>query len=112
MLVWYRDTSYGNDNHVDVRPRSTLPSVGSKGGLLLVDSHFDPLRHTGAALDAYTDEEHDPSLENFPARMNASDVAFTRWGTNPAQDCFAVTTTLAQVLLHARTASRGTCRLH
>ena len=30
--------------------RSTaLPSYGAKGGLLIVDSHFDPLRRTGAA---------------------------------------------------------------
>ena len=56
MLVWYRDTSYGNDNHVtsDV---FGLPSLGSKGGLLLVDSHFDPMRHTGVAAGKYTDGE-------------------------------------------------------
>jgi immune inhibitor A len=86
MLVWYRDTSYGNNNHVtsDV---FGMPSTGSKGGLLLVDSHFDPMRHTGAAAAHYTDGESD--LENFPVRMNASDVAFTTWGTNTANDCFS-----------------------
>ncbi len=89
MLVWYRDTTYGTANS----PTATtldLPSAGSKGGLLLVDSHFDPLRHRGFAASRYTDDKHDPdSLENFPARVNVSDVAFTRWGTRVARDCFA-----------------------
>jgi immune inhibitor A len=86
MLVWYRDTTYGNDNHA-TSDLYGLPSAGSKGGLMLVDSHFDPMRHTGAAADHYVDGESD--LENFPVRMNASDVAFTTWGTNPANDCFS-----------------------
>ena len=89
MLVWYRDTSYGNDNHVTANTFA-LPSTGSKGGLMLVDSHFDPMRHNGAAADKYTDGESD--LENFPTRMNASDVAFTTWGTNAARDCFTAPT--------------------
>ena len=36
------------------RPANTttaLPSTGSKGGLLLVDSHFDPFRRQGVAAD-------------------------------------------------------------
>jgi len=82
MLVWYRDTSYGNNNHVTANTFA-LPSLGSKGGLLLVDSHFQPMRHTGAAA-----EELDGVLDNFPVRMNSSDVAFTPWGTNAAEDCF------------------------
>ena len=45
------------------------------------------MRHTGVAANHYTDGEDD--LENFPTRMNASDVAFTTWGTNPANDCFS-----------------------
>jgi immune inhibitor A len=53
--------------------------------LLIVESHFDPMRHTGDAADA------DPSvLNNFPVRMNASDAAFTTWGTYKATDCFTV----------------------
>ena len=36
MLVWYRDTTYGNDNHVTANI-TALPSTGSKGGLLIVD---------------------------------------------------------------------------
>ena len=104
LLVWYRDTSYGNDNHVTSTP-SDPPSAGSKGGLLLVDSHFDPMRHTGAAADEYADEVDE--LDNFPVRMNASDIAFTLWGTNPAQDCFAVDNDPNDVLLHRGTATRG-----
>jgi immune inhibitor A len=87
LLVWYRDTSYGNDNHVSSH-LFDAPSIGAKGGLLLVDSHFDPMRHTGAAAEAYEDEFQ--GNENFPTRMNASDMAFTLWGTNPAEDCFSV----------------------
>jgi immune inhibitor A len=88
MLVWYRDTSYGTAN----APTATtldLPSAGSKGGLLLVDSHFDPLRHRGTAAEHYVDEEHDPqTLKNVPVRVQSSDNAFTTWGTYAARDCF------------------------
>jgi immune inhibitor A len=85
MLVWYRDTSYANDNHV-TSDTFGMPSLGSKGGLLLVDSHFDPMRHTGVAASHYNDGED--GLENFPVRMQTSDVAFTTWGTYGARDCF------------------------
>ncbi|MFC7762615.1 immune inhibitor A domain-containing protein [Catellatospora bangladeshensis] len=43
MLVWYRDTTFGNVNHA-ANNATALPSGGAKGGLLIVDSHFDPLR--------------------------------------------------------------------
>ena len=70
MLVWYRDTSYGNANPV-LATTYDLPSTGSKGGLLLVDSHFDPFRRTGAAADK------DPStLNNMASRPQSSNVAF------------------------------------
>ena len=92
LLVWYRDTAYGNDNHVTSNTFDA-PSIGSKGGLLLVDSHFDPMRHTGAAADAYEED----GLGNFPARMAMSDIAFTFWGTNPAKDCFTVDNDPAQL---------------
>ena len=56
-LVWYRDTSYGNANHV-LNNLTTLPSEGAKGGLLIVDSHFDPLRRSGAnAAQRHLDAE-------------------------------------------------------
>ena len=70
MLVWYRDTTWGNNNHVTATT-TALPSTGSKGGLLLVDSHFDPFRRTGLAADK------DPStLNNLPSRPQSSNIAF------------------------------------
>ena len=82
MLVWYRDTSYGNANPV-LATTYDLPSTGSKGGLLLVDSHFDPFRRTGAAADK------DPStLNNMASRPQSSNVAFGH-STYPFQECLA-----------------------
>jgi immune inhibitor A len=82
LLVWYRDTSYGNTNHVTSN-LTAGPSGGAKGGLLLVDAHFDPLRHDGEA-----GEVMDGPLDNFPSRMQSSNAAFTTWGTHEAEDCF------------------------
>lgn len=80
-LVWYRDTTYGNTNHVQSN-RTALPSAGAKGGLLLVDSHFDPLRRTGAAAAA------DPStLKNMPSRAQSSDAAFGLQKTYAFSEC-------------------------
>ncbi|MBS1673408.1 MAG: immune inhibitor A [Actinobacteria bacterium] len=80
-LVWYRDTTYGDSNQVSAN-LTNLPSYGAKGGLLLVDSHFDPLRRTGdeAALD--------PSvLKNLPSRAQSSNAAFGLTPTLPFKDC-------------------------
>jgi immune inhibitor A len=82
MLVWYRDTTWGNNNHVAVTT-TALPSTGSKGGLLLVDSHFDPFRRTGLAADK------DPStLNNLPSRPQSSNIAFGLRSTYPFRECF------------------------
>ena len=80
-LVWYRDTSYGNNNHV-LNNLTSLPSEGAKGGLLIVDSHFDPLRRTGAAaaLDTST-------LKNLPSRPQSSNAAFGLQPTYPFKEC-------------------------
>ncbi len=81
MLVWYRDIQYGNQNWV-IANEFAAPSAGAKGGLLLVDSHFDPLRRQGAAADA------DPStLNNIASRPQASNVAFTDHATYPFTEC-------------------------
>ena len=89
-LVWYRDTTYGDANHV-LNNLSALPSSGAKGGLLIVDSHFDPLRRTGTAAAL------DPSLQkNLPSRAQSSNAAFNLVGTYPFKECVtndAVTTT-------------------
>jgi immune inhibitor A len=82
-LVWYRDTSFGNTNHVTSNTTS-LPSAGSKGGLLIVDSHFDPLRRTGAAAAL------DPTpLKNLPSRPQSSNAAFGLQPTYSFDECMA-----------------------
>jgi immune inhibitor A len=80
-LVWYRDTSYGSANHV-LNNLTSLPSEGAKGGLLIVDSHFDPLRRTGAAaaLDPTT-------LKNLPSRPQSSNAAFNLVGSYSFKEC-------------------------
>lgn len=83
-LVWYRDTSYGNVNAVGANAQTALPSLGSKGGLLIVDSHYDPLRRSGAnaALDTST-------LKNLPSRPQSSNAAFGLQPTKEFQECQA-----------------------
>lgn len=80
-LVWYRDTSYGNANHV-LNNLTNLPSGGAKGGLLIVDSHFDPLRRTGQAAVVDTSE-----LDNMPSRPQSSNAAFGLRRTHPFTEC-------------------------
>ncbi len=81
MLVWYRDTAYGTQNWVGSN-LTNLPSGGAKGGLLIVDSHFEPLRRTGAAAAI------DPTtLKNLPSRPQSSNAAFTLQPTYPFKEC-------------------------
>lgn len=82
LLVWYRDTTYGDTNHVTTH-RNDLPSVGSKGGLLVVDSHFDPLRRSGEAATKDTSV-----LDNLPSRAQTSNAAFGA-ATKPFTECLA-----------------------
>jgi immune inhibitor A len=75
-LVWYRNTGYSNNgiNNFTFDP----PSLGAKGMLLIVDSHFEPLRRiigTGGC-----------ALCNMPGRPQASNAAFNTWGTYPFQE--------------------------
>ena len=80
-LVWYRDTGYGSTNHVESN-ETALPSAGAKGGLLIVDSHFDPLRGTGEAA------EIDPTAtDNMPSRAQSSNAAFGLTKTYPFTEC-------------------------
>ena len=80
MLVWYRDIQYGSVNHVTTTTNN-LPSTGSKGSLLVVDSHFDPVRRDASIVDGTT-------LKNMPSRAQSSNAAFNTWGTHPFTECF------------------------
>jgi immune inhibitor A len=81
MLVWYRDTTWGNVNHATAQ-LTALPSYGAKGGLLIVDSHNNPLRRQGVAADK------DPStLDNLPSRPQSSNAAFSLNSTYPFKEC-------------------------
>ncbi len=82
MLVWYRDTKYGDQNPV-LATTFDLPSTGSKGGLLLVDSHFDPLRRQGEAAVKDTS-----TLNNVPSRPQSSNIAFGQ-ASYPFTECLA-----------------------
>jgi immune inhibitor A len=81
LLVWYRDTSYGEANHV-LNNLTAGPSGGAKGGLLVVDSHDDPLRRTGEAAEVDTS-----TLKNLPSRPQSSNAAFTTHATYPFTEC-------------------------
>jgi immune inhibitor A len=82
-LVWYRDTGYGNANHV-LNNLTSLPSEGAKGGLLLVDSHYEPFRRSGVNA---TLEVPATTLHNLPSRPQSSNVAFNLVGTYPFKEC-------------------------
>ena len=82
LLVWYRDTTYGDANPV-LATTNDAPSVGSKGGLLIVDSHFDPLRRSGEAATKDVS-----ALDNLPSRAQSSNAAFGA-PTRPFQECLA-----------------------
>lgn len=78
MLVWYRNARYAI-NDVDTHSFDS-PSLGAKGMLLLVDSHFEPLRRiigTGGC-----------ALCNLASRPQSSNAAFNTWGTYPFQEGF------------------------
>jgi immune inhibitor A len=78
MLVWYRNTRY-SVNDVNT-PSFDPPSLGAKGMLLIVDSHFDPLRRiigTGGC-----------ALCNLASRPQASNAAFNTWGSAQFQEGF------------------------
>ncbi|MFI6453249.1 immune inhibitor A domain-containing protein [Streptosporangium amethystogenes] len=80
MLVWYRDSNYTNNsvgNNLEL-----APSIGSKGSLILVDSHFDPVRRTGVAATK------DPTtLKNMSGRVQSSNAAFSFAKTYPFTEC-------------------------
>ncbi|GHH63909.1 protease [Streptosporangium violaceochromogenes] len=81
MLVWYRDSTHATNALAD--NLELPPSIGPKGSLILVDSHFEPLRRTGTAAGK------DPTpLKNMQGRTQTSNAAFTFGGTFPFTECF------------------------
>jgi immune inhibitor A len=83
MLVWFRDAQYGDANHVDINLADS-PSYGPKGGLLLVDSHYDPYRRTGDAA-----AKDGSSTDNLPSRPQSANIAFGLQQTHPFTECIA-----------------------
>jgi immune inhibitor A len=83
MLVWFRDAAYGDANHVDINLFDS-PSFGPKGGLLLVDSHFDPYRRTGVAA-----AKDGSSTDNLPSRPQSANIAFGLQKTYAFNECIA-----------------------
>jgi len=82
-LVWYRDTTYGNTN-MPIANESALPSYGAKGGLLIVDSHFNPLQR-----DASTAPVDKTRLKVMASRAQSSNAAFGLEKTHPFTECVA-----------------------
>ncbi|WP_328817764.1 immune inhibitor A domain-containing protein [Nonomuraea cypriaca] len=80
LLVWLRDSTYTTNNIASTR--NLAPSIGPKGSLLVVDSHYDPLRRTGVAA------EKDPQLnKNLQGRVQTSNAAFGFGKTYPFKEC-------------------------
>ena len=104
MLLWYRNAQY-SVNHVSV-PLFDLPSVGSKGMLLLVDSHFDPLRRTGKAAEF----DSTSTLKNIPSRSQAQNVAFGLRRTPKFQSCLEKTPGSFNVACNSFGGQRGRAR--
>jgi len=77
-LVWYRNTAYARN---DINSHTfDPPSLGAKGMLLIVDSHFEPLRRAPGTGGC--------ALCNLPGRPQASNSAFNTWGTYAFQEGF------------------------
>jgi immune inhibitor A len=82
MLIWYRDSRYTQNDIAD--HLFDPPSVGSKGTVLIVDSHFDPEHYRGDAAQI------NPSLlDALPARQQAADAAFGPVGRYPYRACIS-----------------------
>ncbi|MFD1934247.1 immune inhibitor A domain-containing protein [Nonomuraea mangrovi] len=80
LLIWLRDSTYANN--VLAPTLFDGPSLGVKGGLLLVDSHYEPLRRTGKAAAA------DPRVrKNLDGRVQSSNAAFSSARTYPFREC-------------------------
>lgn len=80
LLVWYRDSTFVNNSLVN--NLELPPSIGSKGTLMIVDSHYEPLRRTGVAA------EKDGELrDNLQGRVQTGNAAFSFGKTYPFTEC-------------------------
>jgi immune inhibitor A len=89
MLVWLRDTRFGNepfgaDNQIVNTGNQFLasPSDGAKGGLLVVDAHPDPLRGpANSTVNAGFGAVPFPPKDNWSGRVQTTNSAFTTRAT-------------------------------
>ncbi|MEV0423060.1 immune inhibitor A domain-containing protein [Streptosporangium canum] len=80
LLVWYRDSTFVNNSLIN--NLELPPSIGSKGTLMIVDSHYEPLRRTGVAA------EKDGELrDNLQGRVQTGNAAFSFGKTYPFTEC-------------------------
>jgi immune inhibitor A len=121
MLVWLRDTRFGGepfnaDNSVvNTGNQFIAPSSdGPKGGLLLVDSHPDPLRApANSTIDFGFGAVPFPPDDNYNGRVQTTNAAFTTQSTRPLTLTLAsgteqaATTVLTPTLYAAQPAISG-----
>jgi immune inhibitor A len=95
MVVWLRDLRYGsepngtNNNAITDSRLRAFPSEGAKGGILVVDSHPEPLRGPRGGKIEPVDPETGkvygpfpfPPLDNWSGRVQTANAAFTLGGT-------------------------------
>ena len=66
MLVWQRDSAHSfNDVSNNLYDP---PSIGAKGSVLLVDSHFEPFRHAGCGRRGKPEPARQPELASPSSR--------------------------------------------
>jgi immune inhibitor A len=82
MLVWLRDTRYGNEpfganNAILGGQFFDMPSEGPKGGLLVIDSHPQPLRGPrGGTITTGQGTFPFPPANNWSGRVQTTNSAF------------------------------------
>jgi hypothetical protein len=81
MIVWLRDTRYGNEpfnanNSILDDKFLDMPSEGPKGGLLVIDSHPEPLRGPlGGTFETAYGTYPFPPLNNWSGRVQTTNSA-------------------------------------
>ncbi|MBC8078008.1 MAG: immune inhibitor A [Chloroflexales bacterium] len=104
MLVWLRDTRFGNDplnaensildstRYAD-DPNFASPSEGPKGGLLIVDANYQPLRGPfNSTIDLGYGASPYPPFDNWNGRVQNVNAAFSLQSTPPLTLTYATGT--------------------